>query len=412
MGVCTENEQAFYGCKKRRVSMKRLIPVIIAMILILSAAPVAFAAEPQQPVMNGEMPDCYQYTGEEITLWCYAEVADGGTLTYQWYVSDTPEMPNIRAIDGAVNSTYSFSREQPYVAYYCCGVWNEVGGVKSQPTYTRLIRAEFFVPGPLSPTINSQMPDCYMPIGKDITVWCDAVSPDGGILEYQWFVSENPSYENMYPVTAGAESTLTLDSNKPKVEYYCCAVKNTFDSLESAPVYTRLIRVEFYDPDPAETVIGIAVSNMPDKLKYKVGEDLDLKGLKVKVSTNKGAKELEDNSKLEVTGYDKSKAGMQSVFISYEGKITSFMVEVAEESAQPPKNDTQNQVPVNTVPNGGSTQNNTENAQNSASNNNSAPAQPAQSGSFTVNTLTVILIALVGVLVGVILVLLLTKKKK
>ena len=81
MGVCTENEQAFYGCKKRRVSMKRLIPVIIAMILILSAAPVAFAAEPQQPVMNGEMPDCYQYTGEEITLWSgYAQ---------NWFASRT-----------------------------------------------------------------------------------------------------------------------------------------------------------------------------------------------------------------------------------------------------------------------------------------------------------------------------------
>ena len=394
--------------------MKRFASALIVLILVMSLVPSAFAAEPAEPVMNGEMPDCYMNVGEEITLWCYAESPDGGTLTYQWYVSDTPNMPDIRAIFGAESSTYTFSREQPYVAYYCCGVWNEVGGVKSAPIYTRLIRAEFFVPGPAQPVIGSEMPDCYMPVGDEITLWCDAVSPDGGEINYQWYVNTKESYENMYPVTAGCESTLKLDAAKPRVEYYCCAVWNTHGPLEAGPVYTRLIRVEFYDPNPsqggqeAETIIGIAISKMPDKLKYKVGEQLDLNGLKVKISTSTGTKELDDNSKLTVSGSDTSKAGIQSVFISYEGKITSFTIEVTDESAQPPKNDTQNQAPISTQPNS--------NEQQNASSNTNVSGQPsgtsAQNGTFTVSTLTLILIVLVGVLIGIILVLLLTRKKK
>ena len=392
--------------------MKRSAAVLTAVILILCSVSAVFAAEPAQPVINAEMPDCYLNTGEEMTLWCDASSPDGGTLSYQWYVSDTPNMPDIRAIDGANDSTYFFSREQSYIAYYCCGVWNEVGGVKSQPVYTRLIRCEFFVPGPLSPVIDSEMPDCYMPIGEEITLWCSAISQDGGTLSYQWYASDTPDMPDIRAIDGANDSTYFFSREQVYTAYYCCGIWNEVGGVKSQPVYTRLIRCEFYDPNPnpsgggSETVIGIAVSAMPDKTKYKVGEQLDLKGLKVKISTSSGAKELDDNSKLSVSGFDSSKAGIQSVMISYEGKVTSFTVEVAEENAQPPKNETSNQTPVNTVPN-------TNNVQNSTSNTNAAP-QPSQNqqSSINVNTLVIVLIALVGVLIGVILVLLFTRKKK
>ena len=53
-------------------------------------------------MIEGEMPDCYMPIGSDgITLFTNASVPDGGTLKYQWYVTDIENMAMIRAIDYA-----------------------------------------------------------------------------------------------------------------------------------------------------------------------------------------------------------------------------------------------------------------------------------------------------------------------
>ena len=108
------------------------------------AAATVSAAGPAKPVIVGEMPDCYMSIGGDgITLFTNAGVPDGGTLKYQWYVTDIENMAMIRAIDYAEGDSYRVPEELG-VKWYCYAAWNVVGGVESDPTYSRLIRVEFY----------------------------------------------------------------------------------------------------------------------------------------------------------------------------------------------------------------------------------------------------------------------------
>ena len=127
--------------------MKRLIIVFITWMLVGVTVTAAWAAGPAKPVIVAEMPDCYMPIGSDgITLFTNASVPDGGTLKYQWYVTDIENMAMIRAIDYAEGDSYQVPEELG-VKWYCYAAWNVVGGLESEPTYSRLIRVEFYEDG-------------------------------------------------------------------------------------------------------------------------------------------------------------------------------------------------------------------------------------------------------------------------
>ena len=125
--------------------MKRFAYAFIFILVLVSfTAATVCAAGPAKPVIVGEMPDCYMSIGGDgITLFTNAGVPDGGTLKYQWYVTDIENMAMIRAIDYADGDSYRVPEELG-VKWYCYAAWNVVGGLESEPTYSRLIRVEFY----------------------------------------------------------------------------------------------------------------------------------------------------------------------------------------------------------------------------------------------------------------------------
>ena len=107
--------------------------------------------------------------------------------------------------------------------------------------------------GPAKPVIEAEMPDCYMPIGSDgITLFTNASASDGGVLRYQWYVTD---IENMAMIRAidYAEGDSYQVPEELGVKWYCYAAWNVAGGAESAPAYSRLIRVEFYENSPAHT---------------------------------------------------------------------------------------------------------------------------------------------------------------
>ena len=128
--------------------MKRFVFAIMLVLAIVGFAAATVSAEgPVKPVIEGEMPDCYMPIGSDgITLFTNASVPDGGTLKYQWYVTDIENMAMIRAIDYAEGDSYQVPEELG-VKWYCYAAWNVVGGLESEPTYSRLIRVEFYEDG-------------------------------------------------------------------------------------------------------------------------------------------------------------------------------------------------------------------------------------------------------------------------
>ena len=83
--------------------MKRFVFAIMLVLAIVGFAAATVSAEgPAKPVIEGEMPDCYMPIGSDgITLFTNVSVPDGGTMKYQWYVTDIENMAMIRAIDYA-----------------------------------------------------------------------------------------------------------------------------------------------------------------------------------------------------------------------------------------------------------------------------------------------------------------------
>ena len=95
--------------------MKRFVFAIMLVLAIVGSATVTVSAagpRPTQPVIVAEMPDCYMPIGSDgITLFTNVSVPDGGTLKYQWYVTDIENMAMIRAIDYAEGDSYQVPEE-------------------------------------------------------------------------------------------------------------------------------------------------------------------------------------------------------------------------------------------------------------------------------------------------------------
>ena len=125
--------------------MKKFVFAFMFVLAFVGFAAATVSAEgPAKPVIVGEMPDCYMSIGGDgITLFTNVSVPDGGTLKYQWYVTDIENMAMIRAIDYAEGDSYRVPEELG-VKWYCYAAWNVVGGLESEPTYSRLIRVEFY----------------------------------------------------------------------------------------------------------------------------------------------------------------------------------------------------------------------------------------------------------------------------
>ena len=87
------------------------------------------------------------------------------------------------------------------------------------------------------------------------------------------------------------------------------------------------------DNEDEVKVEKISIKSLPNKTKYKVGEELELEGGVIEVTYSDGStKEVSlTDSKVKVTGYDNKKIGMQQVTVSYENKITTFTVQIEEE---------------------------------------------------------------------------------
>ncbi|MGN0375865.1 MAG: hypothetical protein ACI4EN_10245, partial [Butyrivibrio sp.] len=113
-----------------------------------------------------------------------------------------------------------------------------------------LISRTAVMAAPGEPTIESQMPDCYLYMGcGGITLFTDASSPDGGMLEYQWYSTTQNDMATIYAIIGEEGETLYVPE-KLGVTWYCYAVWNVdYNGQRSTPVYSRLIRVEFYEQD-------------------------------------------------------------------------------------------------------------------------------------------------------------------
>ncbi|WP_455683077.1 LamG-like jellyroll fold domain-containing protein, partial [Thomasclavelia sp.] len=121
-----------------------------------------------------------------------------------------------------------------------------------------------------------------------------------------------------------AENTLENPNNVSIEKNEFINEKSSVD-IELNPHSFTIIKIE---AQKEVTLSDIMISKQPDKLEYKINEELDLKGLEVKAIYNDGSEAI--ISDYQITGYDKNKVGKQTITISYQGKETTFTIIVSE----------------------------------------------------------------------------------
>lgn len=90
---------------------------------------------PVQPEIIKHPESVKAFFGDSITLSVTAEAPDGGSLKYQWYENDKPELPTIKAVVGATDPTFSPAQDGA-VKYYCVGIWNVKNDGENGPVYS------------------------------------------------------------------------------------------------------------------------------------------------------------------------------------------------------------------------------------------------------------------------------------
>lgn len=80
-------------------------------------------------------------------------------------------------------------------------------------------------------------------------------------------------------------------------------------------------------------LISIQIFEKPDKLTYLENKDaLDLAGGKIKLFYNNGTDEIVEMTSAEVTGFDNSQIGKQTIVLKYNNFIEEFEIEIIERS--------------------------------------------------------------------------------
>lgn len=95
--------------------------------------------------------------------------------------------------------------------------------------------------------------------------------------------------------------------------------------------YDNTYRVKFKYEMAQPELIGIEISNLPDKIEYVVGEEFDSNGLTVNLVYSDGTKKTITEG-FNISSFDSSVTGSKTVIVSYDRFNTTFVVNVYNKS--------------------------------------------------------------------------------
>lgn len=160
-----------------------------------------------------------------------ATVKDTGVLTYQWYQNTQESAENGTAIPDANKTKYKPSVKNAGITYYYCIVTNMNNSVEGHKTVSAVstiaritVKEEINAAVPvITQDLTGQDAEYFLgETAKALSVTADA--PDGGVLSYSWYCTENG---NPGMISGAEGSSYTPDTTKAGTFIYQCLVKNT-----------------------------------------------------------------------------------------------------------------------------------------------------------------------------------------
>ena len=200
-----------------------------------------------------------------------------------------------------------------------------------------------------------------VPLTSQMVTGYSKTTPGQQMLKVTYTSDDDKKYEGYFKVTVGEDyikdtkfvaptkkeyrigDTIDLTGGSITEVYASEKLGNKYDltnsmisGFDSTTPGTKQITVTFnnktyqYSVTVKNRTLGISIKTLPNKLEYKKGENLDLTGATLNVVKESGTQVIKITADM-VSGYDKNKAGIQVIKVTYEGFTTQFSILVKEE---------------------------------------------------------------------------------
>ena len=200
-----------------------------------------------------------------------------------------------------------------------------------------------------------------VPLTSQMVTGYSKTTPGQQMLKVTYTSDDDKKYEGYFKVTVGEDyikdtkfvaptkkeyrigDTIDLTGGSITEVYASEKLENKYDltnsmisGFDSTTPGTKQITVTFnnktyqYSVTVKDRTLGISIKTLPNKLEYKKGENLDLTGATLNVVKESGTQVIKITADM-VSGYDKNKAGIQVIKVTYEGFTTQFSILVKEE---------------------------------------------------------------------------------
>lgn len=289
---------------------KRFFAAVLAVILLLSVAPAAYA----DTIVNLGSTPCGAFYDQSITdsVPVFAKTLD---------VDEESVLPAglklVMEYNGLVRN------------FYLRGTPTDVGtyNFKLRATYLDttydVIEYTLTVSTPAPVVTAGANVSCSQGESAAVSVSVSNVG-DGSAVTYQWYRSTVNSNVDGAVITGANSASLGVDTSVVGTSYYYCYVANNIGGQTvgavSSPIAVTVA--------PA-TVTAISVATLPNKTVYAVGESLNTAGLAINVVYSNGMTEIRNDVTVPATRF--TVVGTQAVTVTYQGKQTSFNVTVADD---------------------------------------------------------------------------------
>ena len=210
----------------------------------VSATVSVTPAAAQAPVIDTQPVGADAVTlGDIFTLSVVASSPDDGALTYQWYSSANPTS-DFAQINGATNSSYNVPTNQAGTTYYYVEITNTKSSSSAQIDSSVIEVTVIASAATIQyPVIKTQPMGCKVLLCTPYALTVKAVSPDGGVLLYQWYVSDSGKDGTFTKIPNATHSTYIVPTVHTGGKYYQVVVTNTL-SQQAVSVTSNTAKVE------------------------------------------------------------------------------------------------------------------------------------------------------------------------
>ncbi len=165
-------------------------------------------------------------------------------------------------------------------------------------------------------------------VGDAVTLNVEAshFDPTEPAFKYIWYESPDGMPDTIRAIGDGqyTSSSYKPDTSRVGTRYYCCLVLNDGENPNYS--YSGIIAVrvegEYEQPD----IVDMEILSQPDKLHYTVGDSVDLTGLRIRIWTGEGFRDVENGQGMDHYPDVLTEEGKNVITVTYEGFTVSFNV--------------------------------------------------------------------------------------